>query len=143
MQTELRTAIDNWRKKSAMTSDNLQAFASISLVNEVTKSSQNESNRFLPSSVSALLDMNPLAGLDPATRELTETRLFAERALFLGQRMPQLLSWQMELFALRATSTPEMKEMVSSTTQIASVSDRLTRTVSSYPPRSVPSAKNW
>ena len=133
MQTELRTAIDKWRKKSAMTTGTLQAFASISLVNEVTKSSQNERNRFLPSSVFALLDMNPLAGLDPATRELAETRLFAERALFLGQRMPRLIGWQMELFAMHATSTPEVKEMVSSTTQIASVSDRLTRTVEQLP----------
>lgn len=133
MQAELRSAIGKWRKKSAMTTGNLQAFASISLVDEVVRDNQNERGRFLPSSVFALLNLDPLAGLDPATRELAETRLFAERALFTGQRMPQLISWQMELFAMHATSTPQVQEMVSSTAQIASVSDRLARTVEQLP----------
>lgn len=133
MQAELRSAIEKWRKKTAMTTGNLQAFASISLVDEVVRDNQNGRGRLLPSSVFALLNLDPLAGLDPATRELAETRLFAERALFTGQRMPQLISWQMELFALNATSAPQVQAMVSSTAQIASVSDRLTQTVEQLP----------
>ncbi|WP_460026134.1 hypothetical protein [Methyloparacoccus murrellii] len=133
MQAELRGAIHQWRKNVANASGQLEAFASNSLVNEVTRSSREARNSSLPSSVFALLDLDPLAGLDPATRELTETRLFAERALFIGQRMPQLIQWQMELLAMRSTSTPEVEQVIANSTQIATASDRLSRTLEQMP----------
>ncbi len=102
-------------------------------MNEISQNSTEGRGSFLPSSVFALLDINPLARLDPATRELAETRLFAERALFIGQRMPELIQWQMELFALRATTTPEVKEVIAGTTLIAAASDRLSKTVEQVP----------
>ena len=132
MLTELREAIQRWRKNSSSPSGELEAFASNSLVNEVTKGSR-KAQSSLPGSVFALLDLDPLAGLDPATRELTETRLFAERALFMGQRMPQLIEWQMELLALRTTSTPQVTELISGTSQIGSASDRISRTLEQIP----------
>jgi hypothetical protein len=50
-------------------------------------------------SVFSLVGLDPTAGLDPAVREVTRTRLFAERAMFMAQRMPFLLRWQVELMA--------------------------------------------
>ncbi|HKE00399.1 MAG TPA: hypothetical protein VKE69_05270, partial [Planctomycetota bacterium] len=44
-----------------------------------------------------LMGLDPVSGLDPAVREVTRTRLTAERALFAIQRMPVLLRWQVEL----------------------------------------------
>ena len=133
MQAELRSAIDTWEKESASPLGELQAFASVSLVNEITRHNTEGRRRFMPSSVFALLDMDPLAGLDPATRELTETRLFAERALFIGQRMPQLLAWQMELLAMRSTTTPQVTELIASTSRIAGAGDRLSQTAERIP----------
>lgn len=135
-QAELKDAMEQWRMEHKnSTADDLDAFASLSLVNEVIKSSNKSrpSDSMLPSSVFALLDMDPLAGLDPATRELTETRLFAERALFIGQRMPQLIEWQMELMATRATSNPEVKKLVSGTTTLATAGDRISKSVEQFP----------
>src|SRR5262245_47609351 len=60
-----------------------------------------QKKRSQPSSVFSLLMLDPLSGLDPATRELAETRLFAERALLIAQRMHDLLRWEMELFTLK------------------------------------------
>lgn len=132
MQAELRDAINTWRKTSGNPQGELEAFASNSLVNEVTKSSRESKSSSL-SSVFALLDLDPLAGLDPATRELTETRLFAERALFIGQRMPQLIQWQMELLAMRSTSTPQAEQVINSTALLATASDRLSKTAEGLP----------
>jgi hypothetical protein len=133
-QSELKEALDQWRKDKSSASDAVGSFASISLVNEVIHSSaQSKSLSSSIANVFALLNMDPLASLDPATRELTETRLFAERALFIGQRMPQLMEWQMELLASRTLKNPEVAQLVSVSTQIAEAGDRLSRTAEKVP----------
>lgn len=134
MMAELREAIDKWRETSREPNGDLEAFASNALINDVTKGfEKSRPNKMLPSSVFALLDMDPLAGLDPATRELTETRLFAERALFMGQRLPQLIEWQMELLALRSVEIPEVAGLVQNTSQIAGSGERLSKSLDSLP----------
>ena len=133
MQTELREAIKKWRDTAGNPTGELEAFATNALVNEVTKGSHAAKTSSLPSSVFALLDLDPLAGLDPATRELTETRLFAERALFMGQRMPQLIEWQMELLAMRSSSTPQAAGLLTNAAEIAAAGDRLSRTMEQLP----------
>lgn len=129
---QLQAAIEDWRKNRSSTDFDLGTFASFSLVNEViahteSKSAQSSNNVF------ALLDLDPLAGLDPAARELTETRLFGERALFLGKRMPQLMEYQMELLTMRTSEAPEVQTMVANTTQFATAADRLSQTFALLP----------
>lgn len=134
MMAELHEAIEKWRDSSREPNGDLEAFASNALVNDVTKGfEKNRPNKMLPSSVFALLDLDPLAGLDPAARELTETRLFAERALFMGQRLPQLIEWQMELLALRSVEIPEVAGIVRNSSQIAGSGERLSRSLESLP----------
>jgi energy-converting hydrogenase Eha subunit E len=133
MQTELRQSINEWHKTSGSPEGELEAFASTRLVSDVTQHSEKQKNSLMPSSVFALLDIDPLSGLDPATRELTETRLFAERALFMGQRMPIVMQWQMELLSLRAMAAPEVREMITGTSQIGSAADRLSLTMEKLP----------
>ena len=129
---QLQAAIEDWRKNRSSTDFDLGTFASFALVNEViahteSKSAQSSNNVF------ALLDLDPLAGLDPAARELTETRLFGERALFLGKRMPQLMEYQMELLTMRTSEAPEVQTMVANTTQFATAADRLSQTFALLP----------
>ena len=130
---ELKKAIANSREKSKHTKGEIGSFASLSLVNDIIKSSAQTKSSFMPSSVFKLLDIDPLSGLDPATRELTETRLFGERAMFIVQHMPQLLEWQMELLVERTTKNQEVQQMVSNTTKIAIAGDRLSRTFEQMP----------
>ncbi len=130
---ELKRAIVNSRQKNIHSRGEIGSYASIPLVNDIIKSSAQAKSSFMPSSVFKLLDIDPLSGLDPATRELTETRLFGERAMFVVQHMPQLLEWQMELFVGRSTRIHEVQQMVSNATQIATASDRLSRTVEQLP----------
>lgn len=131
-QTELHDAIESWRKERASRPATVSAFITIGLVAEVTKAGRQKASS-MPTSVFALLDIDPLAGLDPATRELAQTRLFAERALYLGQRMPQLIGWQMELFTLKTVSLPQVQQLVANSTQLAASGDRLSRVVEQTP----------
>lgn len=131
-QAELHTAIEHWRKEKGSEPGSLSAFASVGLVAEITRAGRQQAST-LPSSVFALLDIDPLAGLDPATRELAQTRLFAERAVYLGQRMPQLIEWQMELFTLRTAAVPEVQQLVANSTQLAAAGDRLSRVAEQTP----------
>jgi hypothetical protein len=129
---ELRHALNTWRRERSAKPTSLPMYASVSLVDEVTKAARRKPE-YLTTSVFALLDLDPLAGLDPATRELAQTRLFAERALFIGQRMPQLLQWQAELLTLQAASVPEVRQLVANSTQLAAAGDRLSRALEQTP----------
>ena len=44
----------------------------------------------------SLLRIDPLANLDPTTRELEQSRLLGERALYQAQRTGRLLRWEVE-----------------------------------------------
>lgn len=82
-----------------------------------------------PSNVLGLLFIDPLSGLDPTTRELEQTRLFAERAFFYLQRMPVLISWQAELLYIDTVSEPEVREILESANgvsdSIASITEQM------------------
>jgi hypothetical protein len=85
------------------------------------------------SSVFGLLGLDPLAGLDPATRELAETRLFAQRALFLAQRLPDLLRWEMELFTLNTVEMPQLQQLLTNATQLAVAAERFSQVAAQLP----------
>jgi hypothetical protein len=80
-----------------------------------------------------IVNLDPFAGLDPATRELAETRLFAERATFLLQRMPWLLRWHTELLAYRTAEIPEVQVLLTNVTGLAESADRIGRTAEAFP----------
>ncbi|QYK49478.1 MAG: hypothetical protein KF838_06405 [Phycisphaeraceae bacterium] len=77
-----------------------------------------------PSNVLGFLFLDPLSGLDPTTREIEQTRLFAERAMFYLQRAPMLLSWQAELLYIDTISEPEARQILAN---VASTSDAITK----------------
>jgi len=89
-----------------------------------------------PNSIFSLLALNPLAGMDPTTMAIQETRQLAERAMYYTQRMPTLLNWQMQLLSLQLTAQPEAKQILAdansltkSTEAFAQVADQLPKLV--------------
>jgi len=81
----------------------------------------------------SLLRLDPLAGFDPARRELTQTRLLAERTLFLAHRKPTLLRWQAELLVLETAATPPMLEVRTNASQVAEALTRSSKTMEQLP----------
>jgi hypothetical protein len=78
-------------------------------------------------SVFSLVSLDPMAGLDPAVREVTRTRLFAERAMFTMQRMPFLLRMQTELLGYDLAEHPAVQLALTNTTTLSDSADRLSR----------------
>ncbi len=77
-----------------------------------------------------LLSLDPLSSLDPATREIEQARLFAERAMYYLQRTPQLISWQAELLYIDTASEPEVVQALLDLSSITESVDRLTQDMS-------------
>jgi hypothetical protein len=59
-------------------------------------------------SLFGLLGLDPLSGLDPAVRQIEQTRLLAERVIFYMQRVPYLVDLQTERVIAQATLAPEV-----------------------------------
>jgi hypothetical protein len=128
-QTELREAISAWRQSHPPSEVVLGARA-VGVAMEVARGRQTAAPQ---SSVFALLRLDPLTGLDPATREIAETRLFAERALYIAQWMPTLLRWQTELLSLNAMAMPEVQQLVANTSRLATSAERLSGVAEQFP----------
>jgi hypothetical protein len=62
-----------------------------------------------PGSLFGLIGLDPLAELDPAVRQIEQSRLLAERAIFYMQRVPFLLDLQTERILSQATLSPQVE----------------------------------
>jgi hypothetical protein len=82
-------------------------------------------------SVFSLAAIDPLSGLDPAVREITQTRLFAERALYSIQWMPWLVRLQSELLLLETTSQPRIAQALEDATSLSESIDRASKATES------------
>lgn len=129
-QNELRQALHAWHQQNRgqKTLDEMRATGFASAIAKYGSAEGSPSG-----SVFDLLDLDPLAALDPATQEIARTRHFGERALFLVQRMPTLLRWQAELLAMRVAGLPETRAALDDTQRLSVAADRLSRTAQQLP----------
>ena len=128
-QEELRSAIEAWRRQNSQPDSVLAARAlGLSSLAEAVKADPSTRG-----SVFSLIGLDPLSGLDPATREIEQTRMFAERALHVAQWMPTLLRWQVEFTSLNAVAMPEVQQLVTNSTQIVASVDRFAAVAEKLP----------
>jgi hypothetical protein len=129
-QRELRKALQTWHAKNRelKTLDEMRASGFATSI-----AGYGKSDHSLGGSVFDLLDLDPLSALDPATREIARTRHFAERALFLVQRMPTILRWQSELLATSVARLPEIQTALADTTRLTEATERMSRTAEQLP----------
>ncbi len=128
---ELRKAIDAWHRENP-TPEAFRTVRALGFATMIAKATHKHTQSGFPS-VFNLLNIDPLAGLDPATRELAQTRLFAERALFLAQRMPNLIRQQTELLALRTAGMPEVHALIENSARLAEAADRFSKVAEQLP----------
>lgn len=88
-----------------------------------------------PGSVFALVGLDPTSGLDPAVREVTRTRMFAERAMYAVQRMPFLVRWQSELLVSDLLGQEEVAAAVGSADRLSRAAESASRTAAVLPDR--------
>jgi hypothetical protein len=128
---ELRLAIENWHGEHQTPGTSLYL-----RTGNLFSNLQAQASPRAPEERGGLLgivNLDPLSGLDPATRELAETRLFAERATFLMQRMPWLIRWQVELLAYQTAEIPEVQGLLTNVAGLTESADRLSRTAEVLP----------
>jgi len=85
-----------------------------------------------PGNLFSMLGIDPMAGLDPAVQEITQTRELAERAIYYVQRTPTLLDMQVERLTYQLAVMPETRELLGSIDRVSLVgeaSDRVARTL--------------
>lgn len=96
---------------------------------------QSGTERSKPGSVFSLVGLDPMAGLDPAVREVTRTRLFAERALYAMERMPFVIRWQTELLAQQVLSQENLTNAISSADRLSRAAESVSVTAAQIPDR--------
>lgn len=80
-----------------------------------------------------LVNLDPLAGLEPMAREIALTRQFAERMLFWSERLPTLIDDQVQLATLKAQSMPEVVQVLADIERVSVAADTLAATAAELP----------
>ena len=86
-----------------------------------------------PGSLFGLLYINPLAGLDPTTQAIQQTRLLAQRMMYYVQRAPMLLSWQVELTTYQLAAQPEARQLLADVDDVSQSTKVFAKTAADLP----------
>jgi hypothetical protein len=129
-QQELRQLIQEWRQKNPS-----QLHVGAVRFREFAEAvgQRPQPGTFKPTSVFSLLFLDPMAGLDPTLRAVEETRYLAERALYYGQRMPPVLSWQAEFLVLQLAEQPASKQVLTNVDQLTASFQVFAKTADQLP----------
>ena len=111
---ELRSAIEAWHRENPVG----RAVPFIHLEDFAFATSGMRTGGTSSSSIFSFLGIDPLSNLDPAVRELAQSRQLAERAVYYGQRAPTLVSMEAQRLAFEMAVTPESKRLLDSVGRI-------------------------
>jgi hypothetical protein len=89
--------------------------------------------RGVPSNLFRMLGLDPLEGIDPAVRQIEQSRLLAERAIYFTKRLPYLLDIQFRYSALRLAAMPEVRSVLTDADRATAAADRVADTVAALP----------
>ncbi len=130
-RTELRDAILRWWEANPNVHTGF--FARPSELSTMVRKTRETSPR--PGSIFGLVGLDPTAGLDPAVREITRSRLFAERAMFVIQRLPFLVRWQAELMTDQFLNQQPVAEALTSADRFSRAAEAASQTAAQLPDR--------
>jgi len=85
------------------------------------------------SSLFNVLGLDPFSSLDPAVREITQSRQLAERTVYYAQRLPNLLDMQVERLTFEWATMPETTRLLANADQVAGAAGTSARIVSELP----------
>jgi hypothetical protein len=129
-QAQLVIAIDRWRSENPT---NISFLTRPQEVTALIRQAGEKEGR--SGGLFSWVGLDPMSGLDPAVREVTRTRLFAERALFAAQRMPVLLRWQIELMSDQLLRQQQLTNTVQSVDRISRAAESISQTAALLPDR--------
>jgi hypothetical protein len=87
----------------------------------------------LPSSLMGVVGLDPMAGLDPAVRQVEQSRLLAERAVFYAQRVPILMDLQLDRSLNRVASGPGSQKLLQQSASLTTSAARFASAAETLP----------
>jgi len=111
---ELRSSIEAWHRENPLG----RAVPFIHLEDFAFATSATRAGGTSSTSIFSFLGIDPLSNLDPAVRELAQSRQLAERAVYYGQRVPKLISMETQRLVFELAMTPESVRLLESVGQI-------------------------
>jgi len=128
-QAELRNSIEAWHKQNP-TPESVREARAVGFSTKIAESIPIETEL---KGVFSMLTVDPFASIDPAVREAVRSRMFAERTLYVMQKMPILLRWQTELMGLELVEIPTVQRVITSSAQIISSVERFAAVAQKLP----------
>jgi len=128
---QLRSAIERWHAENQAMGTSFFARPQ-ELASAIRETGRRQGQQ---GSIFSLVGLDPMSGLDPAVREVTRTRLFAERALFAAERMPRLLRWQTDLLSEQLLSQEQVGAALQSADRLSRAAESLSQTAALLPNR--------
>jgi len=86
-----------------------------------------------PASLLSIVGIDPLSNLDPAVKEIAQTRQLAERAIYYVQRAPDLLDMQVERISYQFAVMPETRSLLASVDRVSLIGSSSDRLVDNLP----------
>jgi hypothetical protein len=126
---ELRSAIEAWHRENPVG----RAVPFIHLEDFAFATSGMRTGSPSSSSIFSFLGIDPLSNLDPAVRELAQSRQLAERAVYYGQRAPTLVSMEAQRLAFEMAVTPESVRLLDSVGRIGNAAQTTSQVAADLP----------
>ncbi len=130
-QQELRSLFVEWQKQNPDVV-NVPFVRFQSFVNEMHVQ-DSKGGTLLSGGLMGFIGLDPMAGLDPAVRQVEQTRLMAERAIFYAQRMPVIFDLQLDRSLNRMAAGPESQKLQQQTASLADSAARFAAVAEALP----------
>jgi hypothetical protein len=111
---ELRSSIEAWHRENPLG----RAVPFVHLEDFAFATSATPTGTGSSASIFSFLGIDPLANLDPAVRELAQTRQLAERAVYYGQRVPKIVGMETLRLSFELAMTPESVQLIDSVARV-------------------------
>jgi hypothetical protein len=129
-QEAVRTTLRDWRNQHP--DMGITAFVKLPVFQDLVSTRGPDEVKKGPN-LGDLLSVDPLSGLEPAVRELEQTRLFAERTVFYLQRAPILLQNQVELLTMKLLRIGEVRGALADSERVSKAAESLAATAAALP----------
>jgi hypothetical protein len=127
---EFHSVLDEWRAQhSKVTSVAFVHF--LDFAKQIGRPRPGEAAR--AGGLFAMLGLDPLAGLDPAVREIEQTRALAERTIYYMQRVPYVLNLQFERVTGEVLVRAETRDLLRNSARITDSVERFSLVASALP----------